>query len=160
QQRNYTGFSTYTYLLLQPNANAASLESKLPLIVERYVSGEITRTFNMSYRQFQAAGNSYHYYLQPLRRIHLTSDLEAEMRPNGNLRSIYIFGIIAIFILCIASVNFINLSTARSVERAKEVGVRKTFGSERRSLIAQFLVESVLVSLLSTVISLFLMWLL
>ncbi len=117
--------------------------------MEKYVSGAITRTFNMSYQQFQSAGNGYHYYLQPLRRIHLTSDLEAEMRPNGSMRSIYIFGIIAIFILCIACVNFINLSTARSVERAKEVGIRKTFGSERRSLVLQFLIESVLVSLVS-----------
>ena len=160
QQPNYTGFSTYTYLLLNHNANPEVLESKLPLIVEKYVSGEITRSFNMSYAQFQAAGNGYHYYLQPLRRIHLISDLEAEMRANGSMRSIYIFGIIAIFILCIACVNFINLSTARSVERSKEVGIRKTFGSERRSLVGQFLVESVLVSLLSIILSVLLMWLL
>jgi putative ABC transport system permease protein len=160
QEPNYVGFSTYTYVLLNPHANPAVLESKLPTVVEKYVSGVIARTFNMSYRQFQQAGNGYHYYLQPLRRIHLTSDLEAEMRPNGSMRSIYIFGIIAIFILCIACVNFINLSTARSVERAKEVGIRKTFGSDRRSLVLQFLVESILVSLLSMVLSVLLMWLL
>ena len=157
---NYVGFSTYTYLLLSPHADPAALESKLPSIVEKYVSGVISRTFNMSYQQFQAAGNGYHYYLQPLRRIHLTSDLEAELRPNGSMRSIYIFGIVALFILCIACVNFINLSTARSIERAKEVGIRKTFGSERRSLMLQFLIESVLVSLLSVVLSIVLMWLL
>ena len=155
-----SGFPTYTYVLLNPHANPAVLESKLPTVVEKYVSGVIARTFNMSYQQFQQAGNGYHYYLQPLRRIHLTSDLEAEMRPNGSMRSIYIFGIIAIFILCIACVNFINLSTARSVERAKEVGIRKTFGSDRRSLVLQFLVESILVSLLSMVLSVLLMWLL
>jgi putative ABC transport system permease protein len=74
--------------------------------------------------------------------------------------SIYIFGIVAVFILCIACINFVNLSTARSVERAKEVGIRKTFGSEKRSLVLQFLLETVLVSLLSTVLSLILMWLL
>jgi putative ABC transport system permease protein len=157
---NYVGFSTYTYLLLKPNADPAVLESKLPAIVEKYVSGIISRTFGMSYAQFKAAGNGYHYYLQPLRRIHLTSDLEAEIRPNGSLRSIYIFGIIAVFILCIACINFVNLSTARSVERAKEVGIRKTFGSEKWSLILQFLLESVLVSLLSMALSLLLIWLL
>jgi putative ABC transport system permease protein len=157
---DYAGFSTYTYLLLKPNADPALLESRLPMIVEKYVSGVISRTFGMSYPQFRAAGNGYHYYLQPLRRIHLTSDLEAELRPNGSMRSIYIFGIIAVFILCIACINFVNLSTARSVERAKEVGIRKTFGSEKRSLVLQFLFESVLVSLLSTVLSLLLMWLL
>jgi putative ABC transport system permease protein len=157
---NYVGFSTYTYLLLKPNTDASLLESKLPTIVEKYVSGVISRTFGMSYSQFKAAGNGYRYYLQPLGRIHLTSDLEAELRPNGSLRSIYIFGIIAVFILCIACINFVNLSTARSVERAKEVGIRKTFGSEKWSLILQFLLESVLVSLLSMALSLLLMWLL
>jgi putative ABC transport system permease protein len=160
QEPNYTGFSTYTYLLLNPHADPAVLESKLPSIVEKYVSGVIGRTFSMSYKQFQAAGNGYHYYLQPLRRIHLISDLEAELRPNGSMRSIYIFGIVAIFILSVACINFINLSTARSVERAKEVGIRKTFGSDRRSLVLQFLIESVLVSLFSVVLSVLLMWLL
>ena len=160
REPNYVGFSDYTYLLLSKDADPAVLESKLPLIVEKYVSGVISRSFGMTYQQFRKAGNGYHYYLQPLRRIHLTSDLEAELRPNGSLRAIYIFGIIAIFILCIACINFINLSTARSVERAKEVGIRKTFGSEKRSLVLQFLVESVLVSLLSVLLSFLLMWLL
>ena len=157
---DYVGFSTYTYLQLKPNADPVFLESKLPMIVEKYVSGVISRSFGMTYQQFRAAGNGYHYYLQPLRRIHLTSDLEAELRPNGSMRSIYIFGIIAVFILCIACINFVNLSTARSVERAKEVGIRKTFGSEKRSLVLQFLLESVLVGLLSMALSLLLMWLL
>ncbi|HET6255709.1 MAG TPA: ABC transporter permease [Puia sp.] len=160
QEPNYIGFSDYTYLLLNKGADPAVLESKLPAIVEKYVSGVISRSFGMTYQQFLAAGNGYHYYLQPLRRIHLTSDLEAELRPNGSMRAVYIFGIIAAFILCIGCINFVNLSTARSIERAKEVGIRKTFGSERRSLVLQFLVESVLVSLLSVLLSFGLMWLL
>jgi putative ABC transport system permease protein len=160
QQPNYTGFSTYTYLLLNPHADAGILESKLPTIVEKYISGAISRSFGMSYDQFKKSGNGYHYFLQPLQRIHLTSDLEGEIRPNGSLRSVYIFGIIAVFILCIGCINFVNLSTARSVERAKEVGIRKTFGSERRSLVLQFLIESVLVSLVSVVLAVLLMWLL
>jgi putative ABC transport system permease protein len=145
---NYTGFSTYTYLLLKPNASAASLEAQLPQIVKKYVAGEIARSFGMSFEQFIAAGNGYHYYLQPVRNIHLDSDLEAELRPNGSRRAVTIFGIIAIFILGIAGINFINLSTARSVERAREVGIRKTFGSGQQSLVLQFLLESVLVSTL------------
>ncbi|HEX9509103.1 MAG TPA: ABC transporter permease [Puia sp.] len=155
-QTNYTGFSTYTYLLLNKNASPASLEAKFPRIIEKYVSGEIARSFGVTFQQFLASGNGYHYYLQPLPKIHLTSDLEAEMKPNGSMRSVYIFGIIAIFILGIACINFINLSTARSMERAKEVGIRKTFGSEKKSLIFQFLLESVLVSLFSTLLSLLL----
>jgi putative ABC transport system permease protein len=150
---NYLGFSTYTYLLLKKNASPATLEAKLPQVVDKYAGGAIARGLGMTYRQFLAAGNGYHYYLQPLRQIHLTSDLEAEMRPNGSKRAITIFAIIAAFILGIAGVNFINLSTARSVERAKEVGIRKTFGSERRSLILQFLLESILVSVLSVALA-------
>ena len=150
---NFVGFSTYTYLLLRPNTSSAALEAKLPQIVEKYVAGEIGRNFGMSFAQFQASGNGYHYYLQPLGQIHLISDLEAEMRPNGSKRAITIFGIIAIFILGIACVNFINLSTARSIERAREVGIRKTFGSERQSLIGQFLLESTVVSSLSILLA-------
>ncbi|HXB94031.1 MAG TPA: ABC transporter permease, partial [Puia sp.] len=151
---NYTGFSTFTYLLLRPRVTPAEAEVKLPAVVDKYVGGEIGRNFGMTFAQFQASGNGYHYYLQPLRQIHLISDLEAEMRPNGSKRAITIFGIIAVFILCIACVNFINLSTARSMERAREVGIRKTFGSERRSLIGQFLLESTLVSGLSVIFAL------
>jgi len=150
---NYTGFSTYTYLLLKPNASPAALEAKLPRIVKKYVSGDIERNFGMSFEQFTTAGNGYHYYLQPIRKIHLDSDLEAELKPNGSRRAVTIFGIIAVFILGIAGINFINLSTARSVERAKEVGIRKTFGSGQYSLVWQFLLESVLVSVLGTLLA-------
>jgi putative ABC transport system permease protein len=151
---NYTGFSTYTYLLLRPHTSAASVEARFPGVVEKYASGEIGSAFAMTFEQFLAAGNGYHYYLQPLRRIHLISDLEAEIKPNGSQRAVYIFGIIAVFILGIACINFINLSTARSVERAREVGVRKTFGSDQWSLIVQFLLESMVVSMLSVVVAL------
>ncbi|HVU53846.1 MAG TPA: ABC transporter permease [Puia sp.] len=160
RQTNYTGFSTWTYLLLKPGANPVALETKFPSIIQKYVSGDIARNFGMSYEAFVAAGNGYHYFLQPLQKIHLISDMEAEAKPNGSMRAVYIFGIVAIFILGIACINFINLSTARSMERAKEVGIRKTFGSEKQSLIFQFLMESVLVSLLSIVLALGLIWLL
>ena len=150
---NYINFSASTYLLLKENASAKTLESKLPLIVEKYVSGQVEKLFGQTFRQFTASGNGYHYYLQPLTRIHLTSDLEAEFRPNGSQRAVTIFAIIAVFILFIACINFINFSTARSVERAKEVGIRKTFGSERGSLVKQFLMESILVCLISVVLA-------
>ena len=154
RQPNYTGFSAYTYLLLNRNASYRDLDAKLPQVVEKYIAPDIERLTGQSFRQFQAAGNGYHYYLQPLPKIHLNSDLEIELRPNGSLRAVYIFGVIAIVILALACINFINLSTARSVERAKEVGIRKTFGSGKQPLIRQFLLESVLVSLLSLVVAL------
>lgn len=150
---NYINFSATTYLLLKENASAKNLESKLPQIVEKYVSGQIEQMFGQSYEQFKKSGNGYHYYLQPLSKIHLNSDLEAELRPNGSRRAVSIFAIIAAFILFIACINFINLSTARSIERAKEVGVRKTFGSERKALVNQFLLESIVVCLISAIIA-------
>lgn len=160
RQPNYTGFAAHTYLLLSPHANPKALESKLPLVVEKYVSGAIEQAFNQSYQDFKKAGNGYHYYLQPLQKIHLISDLEAELSPNGSLASVYIFGVIAVFILFLACINFINLSTARSVERAKEVGIRKTFGSEKNALIIQFLVESVVLALFALLLAIGLMFIL
>jgi putative ABC transport system permease protein len=146
---NYTGFAAHTYLLLNPKSSYQALEAKFPEVIKKYVSPEINKVFNQSWEDFQKAGNGYKYYLQPLTKIHLISDLEAELRPNGSMTAVYIFAIVAVFILFLACINFINLSTARSVERAKEVGIRKTFGSEKRSLVWQFLIESILVSLIS-----------
>jgi len=150
---NYTGFSNYTYLLLNKTASPASVESKFPQLIKKYATGEIGRTFGETYEHFQAAGNGYHYYLQPLKAIHLTSNLEAEAGTNGSSNVIYIFAIIAVFILGLACINFINLSTSLSVERAKEVGIRKTFGSEKGAIIIQFLIESIFISILSMVLA-------
>lgn len=160
RQPNYTGFAAHTYLLLSPHADPKALEAKLPAIVEKYVAGAIEQAFNQSYQDFKKAGNGYHYYLQPLQKIHLISDLEAELSPNGSMTSVYIFGVIAVFILFLACINFINLSTARSVERAKEVGIRKTFGSEKNALVIQFLIESVVLALFALLLAIGLMFIL
>ncbi len=150
---DYVGFAAYTYLLLDKNSTAASLEQKFPIIIKKYVAGSIAQNFGETYEQFVREGNGYHYYLQPIKQIHLTSNLEAELSPNGSVTAVYIFAAIAIFILLLACVNFVNLSTSLSVERAKEVGIRKTFGSERKSIINQFLLESVLISLFSMAVA-------
>lgn len=149
QQPNYVSFSAYTYLLLEPGTDPKVVESKLPKVVETYASGQIQQRMSISYEEYIQAGNGYEYFLQPLKDIHLHSQLEGEARPNGNITYIYLFVAIAIFILLLACINFMNLSTARSAERAREVGVRKVMGSVRQQLIGQFLMESVLVSLLS-----------
>ncbi len=153
---NYINFAACTYLLLNPNASAEKLEAGFPLIIKKYVAGGVEQNFGMNIEQFEKAGNGYHYYLQPLKKIHLNSDLEGELGINGSQKVVTIFSIVAIFILVLACINFINLSTARSVERAREVGLRKTFGSERKSLVMQFLLESVIISLLSIVVAVFL----
>lgn len=147
--KNYINFSAHTYLLLKPTASPEKLEAKLPLMVKKYVSPEIEKNFSQSYEQFSSSGNGYHYFLQSLPTIHLQSNLEAELKVNGSEKTVSLFLLIAIFILVIACINFINLSTARSVERAREVGIRKTFGSERSSLVLQFLYEAVLICFIS-----------
>jgi putative ABC transport system permease protein len=150
---NYVNFAAHTYLLLNPGASAKNLEAKLPIIIKKYVSGDIEKRFQENFDQFVKEGNGYHYFLQPLQKIHLISEMEGELRPNGSLKAVYIFSVVAIFILALACINFINLSTARSMERAREVGIRKTFGSERKALIGQFLLESVVVSFISILVA-------
>jgi putative ABC transport system permease protein len=153
RQLNYVNFAAHTYLLLQPGASLGRLEAGFDGIVKKYVSGEIAKAFEMSFEQFQKDGNGYRYFLQPLTKIHLTSDLESELAPNGSITAVYIFSVVAIFILLLACINFINLSTARSVERAREVGIRKTFGSERSAIVRQFLIESIMMVLLSAILA-------
>lgn len=150
---NYVNFSAHTYLLLYPASKPQAVENRFQPIIEKYAIGNIEKQFAMSFKQFRAGGNGYKYYLQPLRKIHLTSHLEGELLPNGSIQSIYIFSIVAFFILLLACVNFINLATARSTERAKEVGIRKTFGSERKALILQFLSESTLLCIISMILA-------
>ncbi|HEV7347703.1 ABC transporter permease [Telluribacter sp.] len=160
EQVNHVGFAAVTYLLLKPNSDPQAVERKLPALVEKYAAGEIQRSFGVSYQDYIKAGNGYYYFLQPARNIHLDSNLEAELRPNGNRKIVYIFSVIAVFVLLIACINFMNLATARSSERAREVGIRKALGSHRSQLAMQFLTESVLLSLFSFVLSLLLVLLL
>ena len=109
-----------------------------------------------SLNEFEEQGNKAEFFIQPLTSIHLKSDLVAEIGPNSDIQYIYIFSAIALFILILACVNFMNLSTARSAERAKEVGIRKVLGSYRSHLIRLFLSESIIISLISIILSLFL----
>ena len=153
EEENYVGFSAHTYFKLNENASPEKLEASMPGIIQKFALGDIEKQFATSYEKFSAAGNGYKYYLQPLKDIYLTSHLEGEFRNNGNKTTLYIFGLVAFFILFIACVNFINLSTARSSERAREVGVRKTFGSEKKALIVQFITESFLISILAMVVA-------
>jgi putative ABC transport system permease protein len=150
---NYINFAAYTYLLLNPGTTAKALESKFPIIIKKYVAGDVEKRFAQNFDQFIKEGNGYHYHLQPLQKIHLISDMEGELSANGSMTAVYIFSIIAIFILFLACINFINLATARSVERAREVGIRKTFGSERKALVGQFLIESTVISFVSIIVA-------
>lgn len=146
-ETNYLNFSAYTYLKLFEGADPAALESQFPDMVVKYVSGPVLNQFGVNYEEYQKQGNGYRYFLQPLPDIYLDSDLEAEIRPPGSRQRIYFFLAIAILILAIACINFMNLATARSAGRAREVGIRKTLGSDRRQIAGQFMLEAIIISL-------------
>jgi len=142
-----------TYILVKPGTTQAELQSMLNATTKKYVGQQLQQYFNSSIQDLEGKGNRFNYQVMPLRDIHLKSNKSGEIEVNGDVAYVYIFSVIAAFILLIACVNFMNLSTARSANRAKEVGIRKVVGSLRSQLIFQFLTESVLLSLFSLVIA-------
>ena len=142
---NWISAHNFTYLRLHENATPAHLESKFPAMVEKYLGPRL-----------ETLGGTIRYALQPLTDIHLHSNLQFEFAPNSSILYIYIFSAIALFILGLACINFMNLATARSTKRAREVGMRKVLGAERHNLVRQFLGESTLYSLLALFVALFL----
>jgi putative ABC transport system permease protein len=145
----------YTYILLREGADAKLLESKMPELIVNKVMPQILAVLggDFTLEKFKEAGNKIEYTLQPLSDIHLRSSLLGEFEPNFDIAYLYLFGAIALFILLIACINFMNLSTARSANRAKEVGIRKVMGSFRSHLMRQFLTESTLLSFVSVLLA-------
>ena len=153
EQTNWRSSSYYSYVLLYPGTNVKQLENKFSLITKKYI---IPSQKQDGYVDAEKLADIITYKLQPVSDIHLKSAGIEDGLHHGDIRFVWLFGIIAGFILIIASINFINLSTARSVNRAKEVGLRKTVGSNRGNLIWQFLTESVLYSLFSFILGIML----
>lgn len=149
----WTNNNFNTYILLDKSADPKKLNAQLSDYVMKYVK-PFFKSLNINEEEFKKQGNYLHYVLMPLSRIHLHSQKLAELEPNSDIQYVTIFSLIALFILIIACVNFMNLSTARSAGRAKEVGVRKVLGSLRKNLITQFLSESLLISFLSMILAL------
>ncbi len=155
-ESNFITFTAHVYLLLKPGTDAAQLEAKFPKMVDTYASAQIERDLGKSWEDYKREGNGYRYFLQALPSIHLDpTHLEAKMKPGGNQNYVYFLICVAVLIVMIACINFMNLATARSAERAKEVGVRKTMGSGKTQLMMQFLVESILICLVATLIAIF-----
>jgi putative ABC transport system permease protein len=144
----------HTYLLLRKGTDYREFEKNFKQYIERYVLPQAKQFMQIKdMDEFEKAGNKLVYSLIPVTRIHLYSDRQFELSSGGNIQYVYIFSAVALFILIIACINFMNLTTARSASRAREVGIRKVLGSERRELIAQFLVESTLMTILSFLIA-------
>ena len=151
-----------TYIVLKKGTDEVAFQKKLEKIVHDNVGPEVEALLGVPIDEFLKKGSKYEFCLQPLSSIYLYSQREYGIDPNtewGNVKTsdityTYIFSAVALFILLIAIINFMNLATARSERRAKEVGIRKTLGSSKTKLITQFIIEALMMSLLSVLISL------
>lgn len=157
QQQSFYIAGSYTYVKLAAGSNPGLVEEKFPGLVEKYAAGQIEREIGVSYKKYVENGNGYKYYLQPLADIHLNSHRLNEIKPGGSITTVRVLSFIGIMIVVIAGINFVNLATARSAERAREVGVRKVLGTKKRQLIGQFLSESVLITTISMIIAIVLL---
>jgi putative ABC transport system permease protein len=146
-----------TYFKLKKNISIEGIATKINSQLTKNVGKELWDLRQITLDQFETQGNKLEYLIQPLHTIHLRSDLEGEIETNGSIQNVYFFAAIAIFIGLLASINFINLSTSRSVNRAKEVGVRKTAGANRYAIVRQFLVESFLYLFIALIFAFLLM---
>lgn len=144
-----------TYVLLKSPGDYKRLEAAFPAFMNKYSGPEMQSQLKMSMASFEKSGSYFRLNLTPLTAIHLHSHRTGELGVNGTIEYVYIFSAIALFILIIACVNFMNLSTARSANRAREVGVRKVLGSSRTYLVIQFLAESMLITFVSAIIAFF-----
>ncbi|WP_416865627.1 MAG: ABC transporter permease [Imperialibacter sp.] len=149
----WLGNNYYTYFLLNEQNDANGLHDKFASVYEKYFGPQLQQYVGVDFKDMMAAGDHINYYLQPVADIHLTSQLANEIEPNSSMDYVYIFSAVAVFILIIACINFMNLSTARATIRAKEVGVKKVLGSIKNQLVSQFLTESVLFSVLASLIA-------
>ncbi|GAB5409726.1 MAG: ABC transporter permease [Balneolaceae bacterium] len=152
----WTAFTSY--VLLKENSSIEQVRAKLDGIYERYAEEKLYSAFGYTHESFQSSEKSWELFFVPLQDIHLkASDAGNRLGPVSDMLYIYVFSTVALLIIALASINFMNLSSARSVQRAKEVGIRKTLGSMRGSLILQFLAESVVFSIFSLLLAFLLM---
>jgi putative ABC transport system permease protein len=145
-----------TYVLLAEGASAKDVEEKIKPVLLKHIGPELQQIMGISIEDFKASGTRYGMLLQPLTDIHLNPAVETQFKQPNDKKYIYIFALVAIAILIIAVINYMNLATAQSAGRAHEVGLKKVVGSGKYELVWQFLVESVMFSLLSLVIALLL----
>ncbi|GAB3916440.1 ABC transporter permease [Larkinella terrae] len=143
-----------TYILLKDGVDPKQFSKNFETIIQKYVGPQAFQFIGTTMNEFRKAGNRIDYSFIPLTDIHLHSKQNIELAPNSDIQYVYAFSAVAVFILLIACINFMNLSTARSANRAKEVGVRKVLGSVQHQLVGQFMTESILLTVLSMVLAL------
>jgi putative ABC transport system permease protein len=142
-----------TYFLLKPNTSYKTVDEKFPALLIKYVGPELQQYMGISMEDLEKQGNKYRFYLQNLREIHLDTSVQQEFKTASDPKFLIIFGSIAILIVLIAAINFMNLSTAQASKRAKEVGIKKIGGSTKGMLITQFLTEACFLSFVSLILA-------
>ncbi|MBK8283339.1 MAG: ABC transporter permease [Saprospiraceae bacterium] len=156
---NFLSHNFHTYLLLKPGTDYQLFNKNFDQVINKYILPQAKQYMQIeSMEDFAKSGNMLKYSLFPIKDIHLHSSRTVELGVNGNIQYVYIFSAVALFILLIACINFMNLSTARSAGRAKEVGIRKVLGTEKKALIGQFLTESTLMAFISTLLAISIIW--
>jgi putative ABC transport system permease protein len=152
QNEQWLSNNFFTYFKTKEGVNKEVLQKKIQLFYENKAEPELIQYVGSTIEEFKAKGNSVNVVLQPMEAIYLTSDFIFDIGTMGNEDSVLLFLVIAVFIIGLACINFMNLSTARSANRSKEVGIRKALGSVRSHLIRQFLLESIIISIISIII--------
>src|SRR6185312_2666546 len=150
----WSNIGFYTYFKLAKNADPAGLEAKFPDLVMKYIVPESVHDMGITLAEARKGAKDWHFYLMPVTDIHLRSHTKYELEHNGDIQYVYIFGALALFILLLACLNFANLATVSSAQRAREVGIRKVLGSLRSQLVGQFLAESVVLAFVSMLVAL------
>ena len=154
KNKEWINNNIFTYFLLRENAQIQPVNQKFLELVEKYVGPGVERFLGSTLQQLRDSGGAYGFYAIKLTDIHLKSPSIQDLKPKGSIQYIYFFAGVGLFILVIACINFMNLSTARAAGRAKEVGLRKTLGSLREQMIGQFLSEAMIYSFIAVMISL------
>ncbi len=143
----------YTYIVVRDGTKKESLQEKFQGMITKYVGPQIRDFIGITIDDFRKAGNDFMYVLEPLKDLHLKGATQYNLEPIGSQTTVYIFAVIALLILIIAIINYINLATAKSTTRAREVGVRKVSGANKSGLIFQFLGESVIIVTFATILA-------
>ncbi len=151
---NWLGNSFFTYIKLHPEADPEMAAIRFEDMIVKYIGPQVQQFIGISLAEFIAGGNRYNFFLQPLTSIRLDQSVESDHMPPKDPRYLWIFGATGILILVIASINFMNLSSAQAGKRAKEVGMKKVIGSSRTMLIIQFLTETIVLAFLALIVAL------
>jgi len=155
---NWVSHNFYTYIVVKDGTDSKILQEKFQGMVTKYVGPQIQQFLGFSIDDFKKAGNDFSYALEPLQDLHLKGATQYNLEPLGSSSTVYIFAVIAVLILIIAIINYVNLATAKSAGRAKEVGVRKVSGANKPGLISQFLGESLLIVTMAAILAVLLVY--